>query len=574
MFTKRRNKNGGNLVLVNLHVKNLAIIDEIDIDFTEHLNILTGETGAGKSIILGSINMALGGKVSSECIRKGTDYALVELVFQVDDKNVLEKMNELEIPVEDGQIILSRKIMKSRTMSKVNGETVTAGTLKILSALLIDIHGQHEHQSLLDKNKHLQIVDRFAWQQTEPIKEKLEEAYREYIKVKNELREKSVSEEERNRQISFLEYEVNEIENAKLVPKEDEELETRYKKMLNVNMIMENLSEVYQVLEGTGGNSVEEKIGKSVRTLNKTTEYDENLQTLEGQLSEIEDLIGGFQRDLKDYMEELDYNGEEFSEVEERLNLIHNLKAKYGNTIEDILEYCEKAKEKVAQYHDFDMYIEGLKKKKAEKEQILSNYCMQLTEIRKKESQMLTKKMKEALVDLNFLDVQFEISINELGKYTAQGKDEIEFIISTNPGEDMKPLGKVASGGELSRIMLAIKSVLAEEDSIDTLIFDEIDVGISGRTAQKVSEKMAYIATRHQVICITHLPQIAAMADSHYLIEKKAQQQRTQTVIRKLDESGTIEELARILSGAKITDAVLESAQEMKELAQNVKSYF
>lgn len=560
-------------MLVNLHVKNLAIIDEIDIDFTEHLNILSGETGAGKSIILGSVNMALGGKVSSDCIRKGADYALIELVFQVNDKNVLDKMDELELPVEDGQIILSRKIMKSRSMSKVNGETVTAGTLKILSALLIDIHGQHEHQSLLDKNKHLQIVDRFAWQQIEPIKEKLEEAYKEYIAVRKELTEKSVPEEERNRQLSFLEYEVNEIESARLTPKEDETLEIRYRKMSNANMIMGNLSEVYQILEGATESSVEEKIGKAVRMLNKSIEYDENLQTLEGQLVEIEDLIGIFKRDLKNYMEEMDYNQEEFSEVEERLNLIHNLKAKYGNTIEEILNYCEAAKEKVERYRDFDMYIERLKKKEVEKEQILEKYCMQLTEIRRKVSKVLAKKMKDALVDLNFLDVRFEISINELDKYTVQGKDEIEFIISTNPGEDMKPLGKVASGGELSRIMLAIKSVLAEEDSIDTLIFDEIDVGISGRTAQKVSEKMAYIAAGHQVICITHLPQIAAMADSHYLIEKTIYQQHTQTEIRKLDGVGAIEELARILGGAKITDAVLESAHEMKELAQNVKSY-
>lgn len=560
-------------MLVNLHVKNLAIIDEIDIDFTEHLNILSGETGAGKSIILGSVNMALGGKVSSDCIRKGADYALIELVFQVNDKNVLDKMDELELPVEDGQIILSRKIMKSRSMSKVNGETVTAGTLKILSALLIDIHGQHEHQSLLDKNKHLQIVDRFAWQQIEPIKEKLEEAYKEYIAVRKELTEKSIPEEERNRQLSFLEYEVNEIESARLTPKEDETLEIRYRKMSNANMIMGNLSEVYQILEGATESSVEEKIGKAVRMLNKSIEYDENLQTLEGQLVEIEDLIGIFKRDLKNYMEEMDYNQEEFSEVEERLNLIHNLKAKYGNTIEEILNYCEAAKEKVERYRDFDMYIERLKKKEVEKEQILEKYCMQLTEIRRKVSKVLAKKMKDALVDLNFLDVRFEISINELDKYTVQGKDEIEFIISTNPGEDMKPLGKVASGGELSRIMLAIKSVLAEEDSIDTLIFDEIDVGISGRTAQKVSEKMAYIAAGHQVICITHLPQIAAMADSHYLIEKTIYQQHTQTEIRKLDGVGAIEELARILGGAKITDAVLESAHEMKELAQNVKSY-
>lgn len=494
MFTKRRDENGGNLVLVNLHVKNLAIIDEIDIDFTEHLNILSGETGAGKSIILGSINIALGGKVSSDYIRKGEDYALVELIFQIEDEHVLAKMEELELPVEDGQIILSRKITKSRSMSKVNGETVTAGTLKILSALLIDIHGQHEHQSLLDKNKHLEIVDRFAWQQIGPIKEKLEKAYSEYIAVKKELKEKNISEEERNRQLSFLEYEVNEIENARLGEKEDEELEAHYKKMSNVNTIVENLSEVYQSLEGANDISVEEKIGKAVRSLNKSVEFDENLQVLEEQLMEIEDLIGSFQRDLKNYMEGVDYNQEEFLEVENRLNLIHNLKAKYGNTIKAILDYCEEAKEKVESYRDFDLYIENLKKEEVKKEQILNKYCLQLTEIRKKESEILAKKIKDALVDLNFLDVRFEISVQELDKYTAHGKDEIEFVISTNPGEDMKPLGKVASGGELSRIMLAIKSVLAQEDSIDTLIFDEIDVGISGRTAQKVSEKMAQIA--------------------------------------------------------------------------------
>ena len=379
MFTIRRNKNGGRIVLVNLHVKNLAIIDEIDIDFTEHLNILSGETGAGKSIILGSINIALGGKVSSDCIRKGKDYALVELIFQVDDKNVLAKMQELELPIEDGQIILSRKIMKSRSMSKVNGETVTAGTLKILSVLLMDIHGQHEHQSLLDKNKHLEIVDRFAWQQAEPIKEKVEEAYKEYIAVKKELTEKGISEEERNRQLSFLEYEVNEIESARLTLNEDEKLEACYKKMSNVNTIVGNLSEIYQTLEGANGSSVEEKIGKAARLLNKSIEFDESLQFLEGQMIEIEDLIANFQRDLKNYMEEVDYNQEEFLEVEERLNLIHNLKAKYGNTIGDILNYCEKAKEKLERYRNFDIYIENLKKEEVKKEQILNKYCMQLT---------------------------------------------------------------------------------------------------------------------------------------------------------------------------------------------------
>lgn len=559
-------------MLVSLHVKNFAIIDEIEVDFLDHLNILSGETGAGKSIIIGSINIALGGKVSSDFIRKGADYALVELVFYSNQNKVVRKMEELDIPIEDGQIILSRKIMKSRSINKINGETVTAGNLKELAALLIDIHGQHSHQSLLYKQKHLEILDQFAQEEIKEVIEKYRENFHLYQKLKKEIEEKTLPEEERLREQSFLEYEKKEIESARLKEGEEEELSIQYKKLSNTSQIIQGLSEVYS-FTGDGNQSISEQIGRALRQLTKLEEYDQEIKEYSQQLFQVEDILNIFNRDLVGYMSELDYNKEELDQVEERLNLIHSLKSKYGNTIENVLERYNEIVKKLEQYQDYETYMKELSNRYKEVENTLMKLAEKLSSLRKQKAIELGKKIQEALVDLNFLQVKFEPVVIRGEKFTEQGVDEVEFQISTNPGEDLKPLHKIASGGELSRIMLALKSVLAEQDAIETLIFDEIDVGVSGRTAQKVSEKMSYIAHEHQVICITHLPQIAAMSDHHYVIEKIAENGVTKTNIRKLEEKESVEELARILGGAKITQAVLESAKEMKQLAENTKVF-
>lgn len=559
-------------MLISLHVKNFAIINEVEVDFKDHLNIMTGETGAGKSIIIGSVNAALGAKISKDIVRSGADYALVELVFETRDEAVFRIMHELDIPVEGDQIIISRKIMPGRSICRVNGENVTASALAAVAGMLIDIHGQHEHQSLLNKAKHLEIVDRFARDEIGELKAELERAYAEYVGLKQEYEQSGIDEEKRLREIAFLEYEVNEIKNAALVPGEDEELTLRYKKLSNANIISEGLQSTYRYT-GYDSAAAGDAVGRALRQLTKLAEYDERIRGFLNQVSDIDGLLNDLNRDLSQYISDTENPEEELAEVTKRLDLINHLKSKYGNSTELILDYCRDCEEKLSRYRDYDEYMDKLEKKLALSEKKLELLCSRLSEIRKSKAEELTKRIREALIALNFLEVKFDMVFERTRHYSANGYDDGEFILSTNPGEALKPLSKVASGGELSRIMLGIKSVLAEKDEIETLIFDEIDVGISGRTAQKVSEQLSMIARHHQIICITHLAQIAAMADTHYVIEKQTDGISTETMIRKLDESETIDELSRILSGAEITERVRDNAKEMKELARAAKKY-
>ena len=558
-------------MLTHLHVKNLALIREAEIDFTEGLNILTGETGAGKSIVIGSVSLALGGKVSREMVRPGADFGLAELVFLVTRKKQREQLLALGITPEDDQIIISRKISDGRSINKINGETVTLGQLKEAASLLIDVHGQHEHQSLLQKKKHLEILDEFAKDELGPVAERLKQAYQDFRELERELKEASLDEESRLRELSLLEFETGEIEKAELTPGEDEELERRYQRMTNARKLLETAGAAYALTgyeeEAGAGTS----IGRALRDLQSVQLLDEELASLVSQLSDVDGLLNDFNREMSDYLSSLEFDEEECAGTEERLNLLNYLKSRYGRTTEEILAYGRKQQERLDALQNYDIYLERMKQRldKAEKE--LQKLCAQATEIRKRYAKILCEKIKGHLIDLNFLNVEFEMSFEETADYTAEGKDLAEFLISTNPGEPLRPLAKIASGGELSRIMLAIKTVLADKDDIDTVIFDEIDVGISGRTAQKVSEKMMLIGRTRQVICITHLAQIAAMADSHFRIEKKVENGETRTQIRRLDETESVQELARILGGAEITDAVEKNAEEMRGLAQKKK---
>ena len=559
-------------MLTHLHVKNLALIREAEIDFTEGLNILTGETGAGKSIVIGSVSLALGGRVAKDMVRPGADYGLAELVFLVNRKKQREKLLELGITPEDDTVIISRKILEGRSINKINGETVTLSQLKEAAALLIDIHGQHEHQSLLQKKKHLEILDEFAKEELEPVKEKLAAAYREWKDLKKTLSEAQMDEESRLREISLLEFETDEIEKAELTEGEDEELERRYRRMTNGRRLLEAAGNAYALTgyeEETGAGTA---VGRAVRELQSVLSLeDEELSALASQLSDVDGLLNDFNRELSDYLTSLEFDEREFTETEERLNQLNYLKSRYGHTIGEILAYQQKQQERLAALQDYDRYLQELEERLGQAERELGELCERASEIRKRFAEGLCGKIREHLQDLNFLNVEFEMSFEELPEYTAQGRDSAEFLISTNPGEPLRPLMKIASGGELSRIMLAIKTVLADRDEIDAVIFDEIDVGISGRTAQKVSEKMMLIGRTRQVICITHLAQIAAMADSHYRIEKTVEDGGTRTQIRRLDERESVEELARILGGAEITDAVLQNAGEMRTLAQEKK---
>ena len=558
-------------MLQSLHVKNLALIDEAEVEWKDGLNILTGETGAGKSILLGSVQLALGGKYSADMLREGADYGLVELVFYIRNPHQREKLKEFEIEPEDGMIVLSRKLMDGRSISRINGETVSISRLRGVAEILIDIHGQHEHQSLLYKKKHLEILDAYAKQEAEPLLKKVKESYHTFREICRLLEEADKDEAERKKEADFLAFEIEEISNANLILGEDEELEERYRRMNNSRKIMESLRETYGYTGELQEVSAGSLLSRAVSSMSEAAQYDKQVEELYGQLLEIDSLLNDFNRDLSAYQEETEFSEEEYFETESRLNTLNRLKVKYGNSIPDILHYVEEKEQRLSVLEDYDAYLEQLQKKKDRAEKVLKENTDKLTEIRKRYAKGLSHDIKKGIEDLNFLDVEFEVEVRSLVDYTESGKDEVEFKISLNPGEKKKPLGMVASGGELSRIMLAIKAVLADKDEIETLIFDEIDTGISGRTAQKVSEKMAVIGKKHQVLCITHLAQIAAMADSHYLIQKQVEEGKTKTRIRPLAQDETIDELARILGGAEITDAVYHTAEEMKKLAEKMK---
>lgn len=560
-------------MLQSLHVKNLALMEETEVTFGEGLNILTGETGAGKSLLIGSVNLALGGKFEKEMLRRGAESALVELVFSGDNKKVSEKLAEMDLEAEeDGTVIISRKMQVGKSICKINGETVTAKQVKELAEVLIDIHGQHEHQSLLHKKKHMEILDGFCGEEFAAAADTVEEAYRECNLLRKKLEEESMDEEAKAKEKSLAEFEWQEIEQAKLIPGEDEELEQRYRLMVNSKRIMENLSESYRYTGTDSDTGAGGALSRALRALRSVAAFDNRLEELEGQLTEIDNLLADYNRDVSEYMENCEFDGEDFAAVEERLNLLNRLKDKYGTTLEAVIAYGEQRQRLLTKLDDYDAYMDRLEKQLAEAQIRLEKACEVLSSIRRKHAAILTEQLKAALVNLNFLTVEFEISVQRAQTITARGYDDVEFLISTNPGEAMKPLSQVASGGELSRIMLAIKTVLAGRDDIDTLIFDEIDAGISGKTAWKVAEQLSLVGKAHQVICITHLPQIAAMADRHFCIEKSATSDNTITDIRMLEEEESLGELARLLGSDTLTEAALSNAGEMRAQAVRYKN--
>lgn len=558
-------------MLLSLTVRNLALIENAEVEFKDGLNILTGETGAGKSIIIGSINIALGGKVPKDIIRSNAEFAFVELVFEITDEYSLNQLKKLDIFMEDNKLIISRKITKSRNISKINGETVTASVLKKIAEIVIDIHGQHEHQSLLNKQKHIEILDEFAKEKLSEPKDEMLQIYNLYNDYKKKLNSMDMDESVREREISFLNFEISEIENANIIAGEDVELENRFKKMINAQKIGFSLNNIYQMTDADDMN-ISQLVGNCVHEISSISSYDEELNSMSEQLFQIEDLINDFARDVSVYLEDLEFDEQEYNDVSKRLDLINALKSKHGNSIENILLSLEEKKQRLSELENYSKNIQMIKKEIITCEERMCELSSKITSIRQEYAKILVDDIRKALSDMNFLDVKFEISFSKKENYSSSGIDDAEFLISTNPGEKLQPLGKVASGGELSRIMLAVKTVLALKDHVDTMIFDEIDVGISGRTAQKISEKMGMLAHDKQVICITHLPQIAAMADCHFVIKKDVVNNETVTSIQPLSDEEIYYELARLLGGAKITQTVIDNAKEMKHLAKSTKN--
>lgn len=557
-------------MLFNLHVKNLALIDEADVYFQDGLNTLTGETGAGKSIIIGSMNLALGAKVPKDFVRNTKEEAFVELVFTIDNETQRGMLEKLGIMPEEDQVVLTRRILGGRSVARINGMSASTSLLKEAAAALLDMHGQHEHQSLLYKKKHLEILDAYAKETLGETKETVAKAYAALQQAEHALTDFAVDEEQRRREVSFLQYEIAEIEEANLVAGEDEVLEQRYRLLSNSKRIMEAVQSAHGY-SGYDADGAGDLLGRACQQLASVQEYDETLASLCAQAEELDGLLNDFNRELSSYEQSLQFGDEEFYETEKRLDLLNHLKSKYGATIADVLAYLKNKKQRLADLQDYEQKLAQMQKECANCRKAYREQAEKLSGLRKQASQTLAAHICAELDELNFLDVQFEMALTPLTKETANGMDEAEFLISTNPGEAPRPLAAVASGGELSRIMLAIKVVLADKDATGTLVFDEIDTGISGRTAQKVSEKMEKIARSHQVICITHLPQIAAMADAHFLIEKAVEGGATISHIRLLAAEEEIEELSRMLGGVEITAAVRENAVEMKKLAQQAK---
>lgn len=562
-------------MLIHLHVKNYALIDEINVDFDDNLNILTGETGAGKSIIIGSINAVLGGKVSKDMIRTGCDSALIELLFYVDNNVVLSKLHEYDINMDNNkELLITRKInINGRSVFRMNGQVVTTSIVKDISTKLIDIHGQHEHQSLLNKKNHLSLLDTFCGVDVLELKEKLRKKYAYYMELSSKIDHFMLDEHTRKKEISFLEYEINEITSANLIIGEDEKLKEEYTLLSNGKKIIKSMSEIHTYVNGDSTNMTGaiDQIGQAVRLLSGIKTLDKNIMNMEEQISNIEIMLSDFNRDINDYISSFELDESRYFEIEDRIDLINNLKMKYGDTIEEILKYKEEKEKYLEELINHEEHLNQINKEINTLKNEIEVYCGDLTKIRKEKAKHISKLIVNALRHINLLNTNFIIEVNRANKFNSNGWDEIEFLISTNVGEPLKSLSKVASGGELSRIMLAIKSVLAGSDDIESLIFDEIDTGISGKTAGLVAEKLVQISKEHQVICITHLAQIAAMGDAHFIIQKKVKDNVTHTLINKLDKESSINELARLLGGIKITDAVIANAKEMKDYAEEVK---
>lgn len=554
-------------MLLNLHVKNLALINESEVDFGRGLNILTGETGAGKSILMGSVNLAMGGRYTADMLRSGAENGVVEITFSLEDERIIRRLEESGIQAEDGLVTLSRRLMDGKSISRINGETVGMGALKETAGQLIDIHGQHDSQTLLNRKNHLALLDLYAGEKIIPVKKEMAQEYDELQKIRRQLEETSLDEESRRRELSLAEYEVHEIEEAALLEGEDDDLEERYRRMTQSRKITEAVAETYQFTAEKDGANASECLSRAIRAFQDAADFDSQAAQLYSQLLDADSLLNDFNRELSEYAKSFEFSEEEFRETGERLNLINHLKSKYGKTISEISAYCEEKKQRIETLNDYDAFLAGLEEKRAKAEKKAGETAALLSRIRKENALLFAEEIRTQMKDLNFLDNRLEIHLGDTGQYSANGRDDAEFFLAVNPGEPLKPLASIASGGELSRIMLAVKTVLADREDTPTLIFDEIDAGISGITADKVAEKLRLISRNRQVICITHLPQIAAAADVHFVIRKNADNGMAYTDIIKLEKEESVMELARLLGGSKITEAVMQSAAEMKELA-------
>ena len=538
-------------MITNLHIKNIGIIEEIEIELEKGLNVLTGETGAGKSLIIGSLNIISGGRFSKDMLRKGETNAFVEICLY-------EPENEDAI---DGNIIISREInLNGRNMCKINGRMVTVNELKEFMKKIIEIHGQNDNQTLLDNREHIRYLDNYIGESIYKLKSEYKQNYIKLNKIKKELKENYGDEKERQRKLDLLKYQLNEIEEAQLKEGEEEALNSKQKIILNSEKIAKTLNEV----DISIGENTIEAISNSIRVLEKIESIDNRYQEKVNSLRSVYYELQEIARDISNYKEEIYFDEEEQKEIEERLDTIFSLKQKYGNSIEEILQYKEDIAEEIYRIENLEEYTNKLKIEQKEVQNKLDEIGIKISQLRKIKAEELSNEINENLKELEMKNAKISIHVDYIeNEYFETGKDKVEFYIRTNIGEDEKELSKIASGGEMSRVMLAIKTVLAGSDKISVLIFDEIDTGISGKAANSVADKLSKISDKQQVLCISHLPNIAAVADSNYFISKNIVNERTSTSIKRLNEQETIHEIARISSG-EISEATLQYAKELR----------
>ena len=561
-------------MLIDLRVKNFALIEELEISFKEGLNVLTGETGAGKSIIIGALEMLLGGRASRDVIRKGKEKAYIEAVYEPENLAELNDiLKEKGIEPDPDILLLSREIKESgRNRSRINGQLATLSMVREISRFLVDIHGQHEHQSLLDEKRHIQLLDDYIGENIIDLKKDVAEKYNKIRDLKDKMAELEIDEGEKARELDMLEFQIEEIEEANLKAGEADKLHNQYNKLTNAEEIYSTTGMIHNKINGEDYNTVGilDQIGEFMKKLELIKEYDQPLEGFHDHIKDIYYQLQDLDFQLRDYHEKIEFDDQELAKIEDRLDLINSLQKKYGKTIEDILEYKEQLVDKRDNLLEQDKLMEKLKSKLKSARDKYYQKAESLTEKRKEYSAKLENQLSTELKELAMEDVIFKVDFSKK-EPAKNGIDSIQFLISPNKGEDLKPLVKIASGGELSRIMLAFKTIIADIDKVDTLIFDEVDSGVGGKTAQKMAEKLAAISYKRQVICITHLPQIASMSDNHFFITKNSEDSHTFTSIYSLDEKGKKEELARMLGGVKLTDTTLQHAEEMLEMAEQKK---
>ena len=566
-------------MLRELHIKNVAVIEEVTVEFENGFQTLTGETGAGKSILIDSINMALGGRGSRDIVRTGTDYAQVDLAFEVEDDEVLGCLSELGIDCEDGTVLISRRLQPDgKSRSHINGKLTPLNVVREVGELLLTIHGQNDNQSILSPKTHLKFVDEYG--NHGELLDEYKEQFAAVKKIRTMLSELEADEHGKSELIELLSFQVDEIDAAKLKPGEEEELEERRSFLQNAEQLAEDAGGAYYALHGGDeeSNGALDGLSEALRLLDEAKEFDSRLSphydTLSSVIADVEDVM----HELRIYTDGVDYSQEELDNTESRLSLIYSLKRKYGSTVEEVLDYAQKSRERLAAIESSDERRAELTAQLSEETERLSEIAKRLTKARVSAALDLQERIMNELADLDMQKMRFSAEVSMIEetdgspKYGSDGCDNVEFMISANPGESLKPLAKIASGGEMSRIMLAIKSVLSDSDKVETMIFDEIDTGVSGRAAQKIAEKMGMLAKKRQILCITHLAQIAAMADRHYIIEKNSDEGSTRTTVRPIEGEERIQELARIIGGVVVTELTLSAAREMLDMAEAYKN--